>query len=577
MSRPSFPGGTSSPASSNNDPQPPDDSSNDPKMAEYVRRWNERNSEATHAAALAKSKAMHDAVREKAVGTLEIEMLRLETERLRLQRIQTEERVRLETERAMEAIRIREEENKARLIPKPPPRVPTPPPQQPIQQPTPPTSTPAPANPQVSQFTQAPPQAAASNPFQASHKQAPTPIAVPSNPQQPHQPLASNPMQAQSQPKLGAQQQKQIPQPAQAPPTTAALQPKSSSSQAAMGGQGASQNPPPQRILHQSADRYVDIHQTLKRLRASIRQHGGKDPQFKKATGDMRRTITRSVGQLTEGRGTNKAQLQTICAQLDASLNMPIAPQFEQNLLFPPQLVMTITPAPSAEENVPNNGDAMPALTIYLLNILAKASISQFCSEAGANPNAADPIGTILVSVFANPKYCFRGKSLIEILIAKFRVLCPVLFGIRGNDKTEEGRARLGWKKDVNGNWISEQEHNDRMTGLGAGFASICLRDFSKSRMRNPWPAHHYWFALASISSTPPDETSSTQFVVLKALIDNYTTTFLRVFGDMGVRALHVVLEEFPRKAPQGNVAASSLQVLAAKLRRDTGLMLTVS
>jgi len=92
--------------------------------------------------------------------------------------------------------------------------------------------------------------------------------------------------------------------------------------------------------------------------------------------------------------------------------------------------------------------------------------------------------------------------------------------------------------------------------------------------MRNPWPAINYWYALASISCTPPGETSSTQFVVLKALIDNYTNLFVRFFGDMGVRALHVVLEDFPRKAPQGNVAASSLQVLAAKLRRDTGLLL---
>lgn len=247
-----------------------------------------------------------------------------------------------------------------------------------------------------------------------------------------------------------------------------------------------------------------------------------------------------------------------------------------QKLLINPAVVATISPRPSDEE-VPNNGDHMPMLTIYLLNILAKGALSQFCSEAGANTKAADPIGTILVSVFAQLKYCWRGKSLIDILMAKFRVSCPVLFGIRGNEKTEEGRVKLGWKKDVNGNWISEQEHNDRMTGLGAGYASICLRDFSKTRLNNPWPAHQYWFALASITCTPPEDTSSTQFVVLKAMVDNYTTRFLHLFGDMGVLALHVALEEFPRKAANGNVAASSLQVVAAKLRKDTGLVLAVN
>lgn len=223
-----------------------------------------------------------------------------------------------------------------------------------------------------------------------------------------------------------------------------------------------------------------------------------------------------------------------------------------------------------------NNGEHMPLLTIYLLNILAKSAIAQFCSEAGANPKTADPIGVILVSVFAQRRFSWRGRSLIDIVIAKFRILCPVLFGVRGNDKTEEGRAKLGWKKDQNGNWISEQEHNDRMTGLGAGYASISLRDFSKSQLFNPWPATNYWFSLASITCTRPDDTSSTQFVVLKAMIDNHTAHFLRIYGDMGVRALHVALEDFPHKAAAGNVAASSLQVLAAKLRRDTGLTLEV-
>jgi nucleoporin GLE1 len=262
-------------------------------------------------------------------------------------------------------------------------------------------------------------------------------------------------------------------------------------------------------------------------------------------------------------------QVDTITKQLDLSLNGSVlSPDYRV------ENVMTIFPPESTQEGVVNNGEHMPLLTIYLFNNLAKAALSQFCTEAGANPKAADPIGIVLVSIFSQPKYCIRSKALIDIVMAKLRILCPVLFGVRGNDKTEEGRAKLGWKKDQNGNWISEQEHNDRMTGLGAGYASICLRDFSRSSLKNPWPSHNYWFSLASITLTPSGETSSTQFVVLKAMIDNYTVAFLSLYGDMGVRALHVALEEFPRKAAAGNVAASSLEVLGAKLRRDTGLIL---
>jgi nucleoporin GLE1 len=232
-------------------------------------------------------------------------------------------------------------------------------------------------------------------------------------------------------------------------------------------------------------------------------------------------------------------------------------------------MFMAITPEPIA--GAPNN-DSMPALTIYLLNILAKAAISQFCSEAGANPKAADPIGVILISVFSQPKYMWRGKTLIDILMAKLRVVCPVLFGVRGSDKTEEGRARLGWRKDENGKWISEQEHNDRMTGLGSGFASLCFRDFSKSSLVNPCPPYIYWQALAAITLTPKGETSSTQFVVLKAMIDNYVKMFLTFYGRIGLWALRAALNEFPLRADKDNVAASSCKVLAEKIQRDTGV-----
>jgi nucleoporin GLE1 len=280
-------------------------------MAYYESDWYERNSEATHAAALAKSKALHDAVREKAVGTLQIEMLRLETERLRLQRIQTAERVRLETERAMEAVRIREEENKAKLIPKPPPRVPTPPPpKQPFQQPTPPTTTPAPVNPQAVESAKATSQTPTPNLFQPSQKQAPQ-VTVPPNSQQPaipQQTPASNPLQAPSQHQHGSQQQNHVPQPTQAPSTLSTPKPEPSSSQPDMGKKTATQNQR-QQTLHPSVDLYVDIHKRLKMLRALIRKYGEQIPQFKKATGDMRRAITRSVGQLTEGRDTNRDQV----------------------------------------------------------------------------------------------------------------------------------------------------------------------------------------------------------------------------------------------------------------------------
>jgi nucleoporin GLE1 len=235
---------------------------------------------------------------------------------------------------------------------------------------------------------------------------------------------------------------------------------------------------------------------------------------------------------------------------------------------------MISKPEPDTTGTAINNGDTLPTLFIYLLNVLSKAIVGQFIEEAGVAPQAADPIGIITISVFSNGDFQWRNRPLIDILIAKMRVVCPVLFGIRGSEKTEEGRERIGWKKE-GGNWVGEQVHNTRMTGLGAGYAALCLRDFPKTtRLKNPWPPTHYWHSLASIVSTPPDQSSPTQFMVLKAMIENYEAMFMKFYGTAALAALRVALVDFPGRALEPNVAISSLKVLADKLERDMGLKL---
>jgi nucleoporin GLE1 len=229
--------------------------------------------------------------------------------------------------------------------------------------------------------------------------------------------------------------------------------------------------------------------------------------------------------------------------------------------------VTTPDPDPQATYN-----DKLPLMFIYLLSAVSKAAISQFAQEASSNPKAADPIGILVVKIFSHPGYYWRGKTLIDIVIAKFRVVLPVVFGIRGNDNTEEGRARIGWRR-VDGQWATEQDHQDRMAGLAAGYASIALRDFSKSKSSNPYPPTHYWQAMASISSTPAHEQSVTQYVALRAMTEFYETRFLNFYGNFAKAALKAALVEFPNRSTLSSTpAVSSLKVLADKLKRDMGL-----
>lgn len=224
-------------------------------------------------------------------------------------------------------------------------------------------------------------------------------------------------------------------------------------------------------------------------------------------------------------------------------------------------------------DGAPNNDATLPSLFIYLLNICAKGIINQFINEGGANPKAADPVGIFAAHIFSHKDLQWRGQPLVDILIAKFRVVCPVLFGLRGNDRMERGRLALGWKKE-GPSWIPEQTHNDRMTGLGAGFASLSLRDFSKSSKANPYPPTNYWKALAGIVNTPAGETSNTQYVVLRAMIQGHEQRFLNFYGNAALAALRLALIEFPKKAPENAAASGSLRALAEVLRSD-GLILS--
>ena len=215
-----------------------------------------------------------------------------------------------------------------------------------------------------------------------------------------------------------------------------------------------------------------------------------------------------------------------------------------------------------------------PALLVYLLNIFAKAIVAQFVDEAGVKPQIADPLGTVASHIFAISDLRWKEISLIDILIAKFHVVCPVLFGIYGDEQSIEGKRRLGWsKEDDGGLFIPQQRHFERMTGLGAGFAGISLKNYEKARAKNPYPDHHYWQALARIANVPSDQITQTHFVVLKGMIEGYEAKFLQFFGDAAMAALRHVLVELPKRSPP-SVASKALAGLLDVLRREKKLML---
>lgn len=205
---------------------------------------------------------------------------------------------------------------------------------------------------------------------------------------------------------------------------------------------------------------------------------------------------------------------------------------------------------------------------VYLLNILAKTIIVQFVTEASTSAAAAEPIGFMATAIFSLPDFKAGGElSLIDMLLAKYHVVCPVLWGIYGNEKTSQGRSRIGWWKSE-GSWVAEQRHIERMTGLGVGYAAICLRDFSKAPNPHPYPPTNYWKSMSYIVNTPSAEAQTTHFIVLKAMVEGYVPKFVRFYGHAALVALRKALVEFPLQATK-SPARDAVSIMPQTLQRD--------
>ncbi|KEY73385.1 hypothetical protein S7711_01498 [Stachybotrys chartarum IBT 7711] len=489
----------------------------------------DRNNELSHRDALEAAQKEHDRVRENAIRVYQLYELQEQHQRILDEERKEQERLEAEARIIAEEKKLRE--LKAKTVPRPPePKPEKPPTPEPQPQPQRVQEVPKPPVPIKEEPRVDAPAAAVRPPMQSSHP-----------------PVAEVPANIKSKPKASIQQQ----------PTAA----PTSTTPAPTAQTAASRQPP-------LVERYSQIHQELKKLRRNLQELAKSAGQpFKGKLSDLRREVRISTGQLAAGKGANTQPMNRIVAALKAALDGQVPSP-------PIDVSRFVVGQRQPEEGAVYNDATLPSLFIYLINICAKGIINQYINECGANPKAADPIGVVTAQIFSNKDFQWRGQTLIDILLAKFHKACPVLFGIRGNAKTERGRLALGWRKD-GPSWESEKSHNDRMTGLGAGFAAMSLRDFSKTTKRNPYPPTNYWKALANIVNTPENEITNTQMVVLRSMIEGYEQRFITFYGNAAVAALRVALVEFPEKAVGKTTTAVAVQSLAKVLQSEAGLVLT--
>lgn len=212
---------------------------------------------------------------------------------------------------------------------------------------------------------------------------------------------------------------------------------------------------------------------------------------------------------------------------------------------------------------------------IYGLNIFAKSLISALLTEASIKPEHAEPVGILAAQIFSGDEFSYKGIALSDILWAKYRVVCPSLWGFTGNEKTESGRRALGWWHEADGgSFVSEQTHLDRMTALGAGYAALTLRNFGKTTRRNPFPNTMFWMTMQKILSLPPSEIQDTHVTLLQSLLRHSGERILGFFGQFGLVLLRKAVVEVPAALTKKTMSVNQLALLKEIYMKEHSILL---
>ncbi|KAI6853713.1 hypothetical protein KC323_g9209 [Hortaea werneckii] len=327
------------------------------------------------------------------------------------------------------------------------------------------------------------------------------------------------------------------PAPSQAQPPAGSSAPATQPSTSNEAAQGLVSTTEQREAVHQ---KYLALHKHLKKVRAYVEDEC-KKRGIKNQLSDMRREVNKIMGQINKhDKRANLAKSKEVRAILDRAATMSdISVDPSEFILYPEQ-----PPTSSTAEK------RYPGCLLYLLSRFAKSAIAQLIQEAGMETETADGVGVLLVTIFSVPNYRWNGQSLIDVLWAKYHVVCPPLFGITGSQTTPQGRKRLGWWTE-NAVFLSEELHYQRMRGLGAGFSALTLRDFSRSANPNPAPNRLWWEALARILNLPPGHPQLTHYVLVKALLADHVPRILQIFAAAGKAVIRKATAEFPQKGPR--------------------------
>jgi nucleoporin GLE1 len=355
-----------------------------------------------------------------------------------------------------------------------------------------------------------------------------------------------------------AAQQARSQQPPPAPATVATPAPPT----AKPAGPAASTSTPAPGVEEIHA-KYLALHAQMKKFRTEFaKKHSAKGDPLKGPVGDIRRALRTRLGQVTKARSDTKAVITRLRQEcFDKALQTP-GPMIDVREYIVSHHIPQLA----------NQAEAQyPALLFYAWICFEKSIIQQWNQEAASEDHSIiQELGILAASLYQDKKYQWKGTvPMTDTLFAKLHRVCPMMFGISGNTTTKQGLARLGLDK-YGGSDNNLNAYLQMATGVGAGFASVCLRQFNTVPAV---PMAEYWRAVASICNTPSDALYPGHLMCLRGLLRDFIKQFLFHYGAPAKAVVRRATRTLPARAPAERPgmkdAAGIVRALPDKWKRD--------
>lgn len=251
-------------------------------------------------------------------------------------------------------------------------------------------------------------------------------------------------------------------------------------------------------------DTVVKYREEISRIKREIVEPLKQKPDLKKMVNAHKRKMNPKFGQLTN----SQAQLTRVTQELNQLLT---------------------------------EGKADPFVYQWLLNFIAKALVAQAETEVSIKPKMAVPLAKLSLNLL------ILHPELKEFLMARFVKKCPLVVGFICAIDTEEGRAKMGWKRNSEGKYEDDAQYAERLGGIMTLFAVMTRIPLDGSLvgyqqgMEHPLPLSLSWTLVARILDAMPSLINDSHFTVIGAWWEACNIEFQQAYGQQAKKLLMLI------------------------------------